>query len=62
MIFVSYQDLDGFKRRSVKHSSGEFAGRHNLREMDTVKQMESIEAGFIGKRLMNKGLADGVDG
>jgi len=40
----------------------EFAGRHNLRELDAVRQMEFIATGFIGKRLMNEELVCGVDG
>ncbi|MDE0310511.1 MAG: transposase [Acidiferrobacterales bacterium] len=51
---ISHKHLDRY--------AGEFAGRHNVRELDTVKQMESIAAGFIGKRLMDKELAAGVDG
>ena len=50
---------------SKKHPGrnvSEFAGRHTLRELDTVGQMEFIAAGFIGKRLMNKELVCGVDG
>ena len=30
----------------------EFAGRHNLRQMDTDAQMSAIAAGMTGKRLM----------
>ena len=41
---------------------GEFAGRHNIRELDTIHQMTAIVAGFIGKRLMNKELVAGADG
>ena len=54
-----------YHKMSKKHLDryvSEFAGRHNLREFDTVRQMEFIVAGFIGKRLMNKELAAGVDG
>ena len=40
----------------------EFAGRHNIRELDTIHQMTAIAAGFIGKRLMNKQLVTGADG
>ena len=41
---------------------GEFAGRHNIRELDTIQQMTSIVASFIGKRLLNKQLDAGADG
>jgi len=34
----------------------EFAGRHNVRSMDTVEQMEQSAKGFIGKRLTYKRL------
>ncbi len=30
----------------------EFAGRHNVREADTIDQMESVVSGLVGKRLM----------
>lgn len=39
---------------SVKHLdryAQEFAGRQNLREMDTLAQMGSVAAGMVGKRL-----------
>ena len=36
----------------------EFAGRHNLRDKDTVAQMRDLVAGMIGKRLMYKDLTD----
>ena len=41
---------------------GEFAGQHNIREIDTADQMASIVAGFVGQRLMNMDLVCGVDG
>lgn len=34
----------------------QFAGKHNLRELDTMEQMQLIVAGMIGKRLMYKDL------
>jgi len=49
-------------KKHLGHSVSEFAGWHILRELDTVRQMEFIAAGFIGKRLMNEELACGVDG
>ena len=30
----------------------EFAGRHNVRDADTIEQMASVVAGTIGRRLM----------
>ncbi len=29
----------------------EFAGRHNAREWDTIKQMAALAVGMVGKRL-----------
>ncbi len=29
----------------------EFAGRHNVRPLDTIEQMKAITAGLVGKRL-----------
>ena len=34
----------------------EFAGRHNVRDHDTIVQMELLAAGFVGKRLRYKDL------
>ena len=44
-----------FHHVSVKHLHryvAEFAGRQNLREMDTIEQMRNVVAGLVGKRLM----------
>ena len=43
-----------FHKMSAKHMQryvNEFAGRHNVRERDTVDQMEAMVAGMAGKRL-----------
>lgn len=43
-----------FHKLSPEHLDryiGEFAGRHNMREMDTLEQMRSIFKGLEGKRL-----------
>ena len=37
----------------------EFAGRHGVRERDTLDQMQSVVAGMVGKRLMYKELVAG---
>ena len=48
-----------YHRMSVKHLHryvAEFAGRHNIREKDTIDQMSHVFAGMFGKRLMYKDL------
>ena len=43
-----------FHRMSHKHLDryvSEFASRNNIRDFDTVKQMEVLTAGMVGKRL-----------
>ena len=43
-----------FHKLSAKHLQryvNEFAGRHNIRELDTIDQMASVTVGLIGKRL-----------
>ena len=44
-----------FHHVSVKHLHRyvtEFAGRHNIRDQDTIEQMRNLVAGMVGKRLM----------
>ena len=48
-----------YHKISKKHLSryiNEFAGRHNVRDFDTIIQMEMLAKGFIGKRLRYKDL------
>ena len=48
-----------FHKLSAKHLQryvNEFAGRHNIRSMDTIRQMEHVVAEMVGKRLMYKEL------
>ena len=43
-----------FHKMSHKHLdryTNEFAGRNNIRDLDTVEQMEVLSAGMVGKRL-----------
>ena len=44
-----------FHKMSPKHLNryvNEFAGKHNIRDMDTIDQMQHLVAGLVGKRLM----------
>ena len=48
-----------YHRMSAKHLQryvNEFAGRHNIRDLDTIDQMRSIVAGLVGKRLLYRDL------
>ncbi len=48
-----------FHRLSPKHLQryvSEFAGRHNIRDRDTIDQMEDVVAGLVGRRLMYRDL------
>ena len=48
-----------FHKMSPKHLNRyvqEFAGKHNIRDMNTAAQMAAVAAGLIGKRLMYKSL------
>ena len=54
-----------YHKMSKKHLGRyveEFAGRHNMRELDTIIQMEQVVAGMVGKRLKYKDLISGIDG
>ena len=51
-----------FHQISPKHLNryvGEFAGRHNVREADTVDQMQTVAHGLAGKRLRYRDLVAG---
>lgn len=48
-----------YHQMSVKHLQRyvtEFAGRHNVRDMDTIPQMAAPAHGMNGKRLTHKAL------
>ena len=48
-----------FHKMSVKHLHryvNEFAGRHNIRESDTIEQMTFLAQGVVGKRLKYRDL------
>lgn len=45
-----------FSEKHVQRYVSEFAGRHNVRDNDTIAQMQSAFAGMVGKRLMYKDL------
>ena len=48
-----------FHRMSVKHLHryvNEFAGRHNVRDRDTLEQMGLLAAGLVGRRLQYRDL------
>ena len=48
-----------FPRLSAKHLQryvSEFAGRHNIRNLDTIDQMADVVSGLVGKRLLYRNL------
>ena len=48
-----------YHKMSAKHLQryvSTFAGRQNVRDMDTLQQMQHVVAGMIGRRLMYKDL------
>ena len=51
-----------FSRKHLNRYVNEFVVRHNIREEDTINQMEIIVAGMVGRRFMYKELASGIDG
>ena len=54
-----------YHKMSKKHLGryvNEFVVRHNIREEDTISQMEIVVAGMAGRRIMYKDLVSGIDG
>ena len=55
-----------FSKKHLDRYVTEFAGRHNIRNADTIQQMRSVVAGMVGKRLRyddltgDNGLPSGV--
>jgi len=45
-----------FSEKHLQRYVDEFAGRHNVREADTVDQMREVVAAMAGKRLMYRDL------
>ena len=48
-----------YHRMSAKHLQryvNEFSGRHNVRDRDTIDQMQAVVAGMVGKRLLYREL------
>ena len=47
------------QRKAPTAVRSEFAGRHNIREMDTLAQMEHMVAAMVGRRLTYRDLGGG---
>ena len=45
-------------REAFASEQGLFAGRYNIRNMGTLKQMHNIVTGMVGKRLMYRDLVE----
>ena len=57
MLKKGYQGV--YHHMSPKHLQryvNEFAGRHNMRDMDTIDQMAHVVAGMVGRRLLYRDL------
>lgn len=43
-------------QKHLQRHVDQFAGKHGIRDLDTIDQMASVVAGMVGKRLMYRGL------
>ena len=53
-----------YHKLSAKHLQryvDEFAGRHNIRDLDTIRQLEHVVLGMVGRRLMYRDLVGPPD-
>ena len=48
-------------RKHLQSYVGAFAGRHNIRDLNTIDQMSALAAGMAGKRLTYKELIGRVE-
>ena len=48
--------LHKLSHKHLQRYVNEFSGRHDVRELDTIVQMESVVIGLVGKRLMYRDL------
>ena len=44
------------RRDNLQRYVDQFAAKHNIRDKDTIDQMQSVVAGMVGKRLMYREL------
>ena len=45
-----------YSLKQLQHYIGEFAGRHSLRELESIDQMHHVVAGMVGRRLLYRDL------
>ena len=55
-----YGTFHHFSEKHAPRYIGEFAGRHNIRDMDTADQMAVIARDMVGKRLRYRDLVEGA--
>ena len=52
----AYSGMIGVGREAVEHSVSEFAGRPNVRELNTKDQMRSVASAMVGRQRMFRDL------